>query len=240
MVDQDLLAESGVLLVDKPADWTSHDVVNCVRRRFRLKKAGHCGTLDPMATGLLVLVLGKATKLASRLSGQDKTYSGTMRFGVCTSTQDREGEVTAAADPGDLNETRVREVFAAFEGEQLQIPPMVSAVKHNGKPLYKLARKGIEVEREPRPVTVHKLELLELRPPDADFLLECSKGTYVRTLCADIGDRLGCGAHLYNLRRIRSGRFDVDRSHGMDEIKAWERPELLANMMPLHDVLTFL
>jgi tRNA pseudouridine55 synthase len=240
MTDPRSLAESGILLVDKPAEWTSHDVVNCVRRRFNVRKVGHCGTLDPNATGLLVLVLGKATKLSERLSGQDKTYEGTMRLGVETSTQDREGDVTAVKDPSGVTRQALNDAFATFRGDILQLPPMVSAIKKDGRPLYKLARKGLEVEREPRPVTIHTLELLELRLPDVDFRVACSKGTYVRTLCADIGAKLGCGAHLYALRRLSSGRFDVKGSVTMETIKNWDREALLNNMIPLAQVFPYL
>jgi tRNA pseudouridine55 synthase len=237
MVEEKTVTDSGALLIDKPEGWTSHDVVNCVRRRFRIKKVGHCGTLDPLATGLLVIVFGRATKLSDRLSGQDKTYEGTIRFGVQTSTQDRDGEVVATAEVSGITEAGMRELFAAFEGEQLQIPPMVSAIKKDGKPLYKLARKGIEVEREPRPITVHRLELRRLALPEADFAVDCSKGTYVRTLCADIGARLGCGAHLQALRRTRSGNFDLSNAYSMDAIKTWENEDLLRNMIPLERLL---
>lgn len=240
MIDPKLLAESGVLLVDKPEEWTSHDVVNCVRRRFRVKKVGHCGTLDPAATGLLVIVLGKATKLSSRLSGQDKVYTGTMRLGVETTTQDREGEVTATRDCSGIDEAQVRAALAQFTGEQLQIPPMVSAVKQDGKPLYKLARKGIEVEREPRPICIHELTVAEVRLPDVDFTVACTKGTYVRTLCVDIGNVLGCGAHLAALRRTHSGAFDIADAVTIDEIKTWEREDLLARMMPLTELMKHL
>ncbi len=230
--------DSGILLVDKPSEWTSHDVVNCVRRRFNLKKVGHCGTLDPLATGLLVLVLGKATKLADRLSGQDKTYVGTMRLGVQTTSQDADGEVTATADTTNVTPQDVTTVMARFVGPQLQLPPMVSALKKDGKALYKLARKGIEVERERRPVTIHRLNIISIDLPDVQFEVACSKGSYVRTLCADIGEQLGCGAHLAQLRRTRSGQFDVADSFTMDDIKTWEKATLLNNMISLPQLLS--
>ena len=240
MIDPRTLAESGILLVDKPETWTSHDVVNCIRRRFKVAKVGHCGTLDPNATGLLVIVLGRATKLAGRLSGQDKVYSGTMCLGVETSTQDREGTVTATREVGPLTPERIEEEAAHFRGDIQQIPPMVSAVKKDGRPLYKLARKGIEIERDPRPVRISELTFTGYELPFVHFRVVCSKGTYVRTLCADLGTRLGCGAHLHALRRLASGRFSVDGAVTIDTIKTWEREHLLANMIPLTQVLAYL
>lgn len=240
MVDEKLLAESGILLVDKPVDWTSHDVVNCVRGRFRIRKVGHCGTLDPIATGLLVLVLGRATKLSDRLTTQDKTYTGTMRLGIETFTEDSAGEVTATADTSGITPDQIQRVAAAFLGETEQVPPMVSAIKKDGTPLYKLARKGQVVEREPRRITIRSLELERIEIPDVDFTVACSKGTYVRTLCADIGRQLGCGAHLLNLRRLRSGGFDVADAHGAEEIKTWAREKLLEHVIPLGEVLLML
>jgi tRNA pseudouridine55 synthase len=233
MIDPKELVESGLLLVDKPAEWTSHDVVNFIRRRFGIAKVGHCGTLDPAATGLLILVLGKATKLADRFSGQDKLYAGTMRLGVETDSQDADGKVTATHDVAGIGEGQVRAAAAGFVGEIMQVPPMVSAIKLNGRPLYKLARKGQVVEREPRPVTIHSFEIGAVALPDVTFTVACSKGTYVRTLCADLGAKLGCGAHLLCLRRLRSGEFDVKDAVTLDTIKTWDRATLLAKMTPL-------
>lgn len=229
--------QSGVLLVDKATDWTSHDVVNCVRSRFSIRKVGHCGTLDPIATGLLVLVLGRATKLSSRLLTQDKEYVGTMRLGVETHTEDRAGDVTATADPSGVTEEMVRQVAARFVGEQMQTPPMVSAIKKNGKALYKLARKGREVEREPRPIVIHSLDITRVAIPEVDLAVACSKGTYVRTLCADIGRELGCGAHLQELRRTRSGDFRIEDAVTTEQIKSWEREDLLPHIIPLGELL---
>jgi tRNA pseudouridine55 synthase len=219
-------AESGVLLVDKPAEWTSFDVVNCVRGRFNIPKVGHCGTLDPAATGLLVLVLGRFTKLSARFSGEDKTYEGTILLGTQTDSQDMDGEITSEADYSAVTEEQFREVVAGFAGEQLQTPPMVSAKKQDGKRLYELARKGIEVKREPVPVTIELIEVTRFAPPYADFTVKCSKGTYIRTLCADIGEKLGCGACLHSLRRTVSGAFEVGDAVDIDTIKSWEQPEL--------------
>ena len=240
MIDPKELAESGILLVDKPAGWTSHDVVNFVRRRFKIRKVGHCGTLDPAATGLLVLVLGRATRISSRLTVQDKRYGGTMRLGVETFTQDSDGQVTATADPTGITPDQVRAACAAFVGPIDQIPPMVSAIKKDGKPLYKLARRGDTVEREPRRVTIHSFTISRIAIPDVDFEVACTKGTYVRTLCADIGHKLGCGAHLLGLRRLQSGRFSVDKTVTIKDMDAWDREKLLATMIPLTDVLVAL
>ncbi len=237
MIDEKELQESGILLVDKPVDWTSHDVVGCVRRRFKVRKVGHCGTLDPIATGLLVLVLGRATKIASRLSVTDKVYAGTMKLGIETDSQDGTGTVTATADASHVTAEEVTQVAARFTGELMQIPPMVSAIKKDGQRLYKLARKGLTVERDPRPITIHSLNLTRIAVPEVDFEVHCSKGTYVRTLCADIGQELKCGGHMQSLRRTRVGRFDVANAVTMDVIKTWERENLLEAMIPLGQVL---
>lgn len=231
------LEESGILLVDKPSDWTSHDVVNCVRRRFHIRKVGHCGTLDPMATGLLVLLLGKATKLSSRLMEQDKVYSGVMRLGVRTDTDDRDGNIISTCVLTGVTEEKVRLATARFVGDIQQIPPMVSAVKKDGQPLYKLARKGQTVEREARPVTIHSIEITRIALPDVTVTVSCSKGTYIRVLCADIGQALGCGAHLHDLRRLRSGRFSVDDAHGIEDIKNWDRETLCQKIIPIGALL---
>lgn len=240
MTDSNQKDPAGVLLVDKPVDWTSHDVVNCVRRRFRLRKVGHCGTLDPQATGLLVLVLGRATKLSQNFIDTDKVYSGTMRLGQETTTQDSEGEVTAEKDYTGVTEEQVRAAMAAYVGEIWQTPPMVSALKKGGKRLYKLARQGKTVEREPRRLLIHKFELKSFTPPDIEFILDCSKGTYVRTICADVGADLGCGAYLHDLRRTAAGEFSVEKAYTTDTIKTWEREDLVRHMMPLERVLTYL
>lgn len=223
----------GVLLVDKTPDWTSHDVVNLVRRRFNLDKTGHCGTLDPLATGLLVLLLGKATKYQDLLMGQDKVYEAVMRLGTETSTEDRSGEVIAEQDWSSVTPEAVRAAGATFIGEQLQVPPMMSAIKKNGQPLYKMARKGETIEREPRPIVIQALDITDIRLPDVAFTLHCSKGTYVRTVCADWGRKLGCGAHMSELRRIRSGKLTVDGAVVPEQIKDWQLENLVNAVMPL-------
>jgi len=211
---------SGVLLVDKPKDWTSFDVVNFVRSRFNVPKVGHCGTLDPAATGLLVLVLGKFTAYSAKLSGDDKCYEATLQLGLTTDSGDLEGEVLSRTDPSGITAEQIKECLASFVGEQMQMPPMVSAVKVGGQKLYELARKGIEVEREAKPITIFSIDITRLEPPFCDFTLHCSKGTYVRTLCEDAGKKLGCGGVLAALRRTRSGRFSLKDAVTVDELKS--------------------
>ncbi|MBR5025399.1 MAG: tRNA pseudouridine(55) synthase TruB [Victivallales bacterium] len=223
----------GILVVDKPMDWTSYDVVNCVKRRFNVEKVGHCGTLDPIATGLLVILLGKAPKFQDQFMGQDKVYAATMRLGVETDSEDRTGQVIATSDCSAVTEAQIREIAAAFIGPQMQTPPMVSAIKLHGQPLYKLARKGQTVERQPREITIHSFDITRIALPDVDFTVRCTKGTYVRTICADFGRRLGCGAHMLELRRLQSGNFNLDNAVTIDQIKAWELPDLQNHLLPL-------
>ncbi|MDR2463649.1 MAG: tRNA pseudouridine(55) synthase TruB [Verrucomicrobiales bacterium] len=210
----------GLLLVDKPANCTSHDVVDYIRHRFKFKKVGHCGTLDPMATGLLMLVLGRATKVQDLLMSEDKEYAGTLRLGATTTTQDAEGEVTETKPVPPLTELELTRAFDKFKGDFYQTPPMVSALKKDGVPLYKLARQGKVVEREPRLVHVYSYRLTRIAPPTVDFVIKCSKGFYVRTYCHDIGQALGCGGHLAALRRTRSGNFTLDHAVTRDDLEA--------------------
>ncbi|MFH1997015.1 MAG: tRNA pseudouridine(55) synthase TruB [Candidatus Omnitrophota bacterium] len=212
----------GVLLVDKPERMTSHDVVDFIRRRFRIKKVGHAGTLDPMATGLLVILLGKSTKDSLLFSGQEKGYEATMVLGVRSDTGDADGMLTDAGGDAAIERETLNKAFEAFLGEIDQVPPMYSAVKYKGKKLYELARRGIAVKREPRRVIIRSLSIHKYDFPVVEFSVECSKGTYVRQLCIDIGERLGCGAHLTRLRRVRSGGFTVERSVALETLK--ERP----------------
>ena len=223
----------GVLLVDKPTGMTSHDVVDRVQRHFGFKKVGHCGTLDPAATGLLILVLERATKLQDRLMSADKAYEGTMLLGVSTDSQDADGKVIAEKPVPPLTVEEIESAFAKFRGDIQQVPPMVSAVKHQGTPLYKLARKGKTVEREPRLVHIYDLRVLTLDLPRISFRVACTKGTYVRTLCSEIGDTLGCGAHLCELRRTRSGSFDVKDTHALSELMNLSRPQLQPLIIPI-------
>lgn len=229
----ELTAYDGVLLVDKPPGLTSHDVVDRVRRHFGFHKVGHCGTLDPMATGLLVLVLERATKIQQRLMADDKTYEGTLRLGIVTDSHDADGHIIAQRPVPPLSPADLESVLAKFRGDIWQTPPMVSAVKHSGTPLYKLARKGQVIEREPRLVHVYELLVLDFQPPDVRFRVTCTKGTYVRTLCHDIGQVLGCGGHLAELRRTRSGSFELGQALPLAQVLQLRREELVKHIVPL-------
>lgn len=209
----------GILLIDKDAGCTSHDVVNKVRRILKIRSVGHAGTLDPLATGLLVILVGRATKVSQYLMSLDKVYDGEMKLGVETNSQDSEGEVVSELPvPESVNEAYMREQMASFLGDQYQTPPMFSAKKLNGIPLYKLARQGQEVQREPRFINISKFELLEWDKPAAKFRLACSKGTYVRTVCHDLGKKIGCGAHMTQLRRISSDKFKVENAITVEKL----------------------
>ena len=235
-MQQSSATPDGVLLVDKAAGMTSHDVVALVRRRLQIRKVGHCGTLDPIATGLLLLTLGRGTKIQDLLMAEDKEYSGTMMLGVTTSTQDKEGEIIEQREVPALDEKNIRAAFQTFRGNFYQTPPMVSAIKHSGVPLYKLARQGKTVEREPRLVHVYRYSIDQIDLPKVDFTVVCSKGFYVRTYGHDIGAELGCGAHLYSLRRVKSGRFDVAHAVSVDQIKNGEPSEIVARVLSLPQV----
>lgn len=225
----------GVLLVDKPKGLTSHDVVYRLRRKLGLKKIGHAGTLDPMATGLLVMLIGKATRISQYLMSVDKAYEGEATLGVVTDSQDAEGEVLTTVPVPVLTEVQVRAAMRGFLGDQYQTPPMHSAIKIGGVPLYKLARKGEEVEREPRFIRVMAFDLLTCTPPTLTFRLLCTKGTYVRTIAHDLGQKLGCGAHLSALRRTASGQFDIAQCLTLDAIEALPIPEIDKRLIPVHE-----
>jgi tRNA pseudouridine55 synthase len=235
-VQQSSATPDGVLLVDKAAGMTSHDVVALVRRRLQIQKVGHCGTLDPLATGLLLLTLGRGTKIQDLLMAEDKEYSGTMMLGAKTSTQDKDGEVIERREVPPLEEKTIRAAFEKFRGDFYQTPPMVSAIKQAGVPLYKLARQGKTVEREPRLVHIYRYSIDRVTLPEIDFTVVCSKGFYVRTYAHDIGAELGCGAHLYSLRRVKSGRFDVASAITVDEIKNAEPSEITTRVLSLPQV----
>jgi tRNA pseudouridine55 synthase len=211
---------NGILLLDKPSGLTSNAALQAVKKLYRARKAGHTGSLDPLATGLLPICFGEATKVSGFLLDADKDYRVTCKFGERTTTGDAEGEVLEQRPVEDLSEDRLREVMQGFLGDIEQIPPMYSALKHKGERLYKLAREGVEVEREPRQVTIHALELLTLTPPLAEIRVHCSKGTYVRTLVEDIGEALGCGAHVSGLRRLGVGPFDDSQMIDMEGLQA--------------------
>ena len=202
----------GILIVDKPGGWTSYDVVNFIRQRFKIKKVGHAGTLDPLATGVLVVLLGRYTKLFNKFSSEDKEYEGTLRLGISTDSQDADGKEILRRDYSSLKREDIEKAFAQFTGEIEQIPPMVSALRYEGRRLYKLAREGKEVARKPRKIFVYRFEVTNFSPPDVDSFLSSSKGTYVRTLCHDVGEVLGCGGHLLRLKRIKSGEFTLAES----------------------------
>jgi len=222
--------------VDKAAGMTSHDVVAIVRRELQMKKVGHCGTLDPIATGLLLLTLGRGTKIQDLLMSEDKEYSGTMILGQTTDTQDSAGVVLEERPVPALDEATIRAAFEKYSGDFYQMPPMVSAIKQGGVPLYKLARQGKTVEREPRLVHVYRYSIHRIALPEIDFTVVCSKGFYVRTYAHDIGDTLGCGAHLKNLRRTKSGRFTVEGAITVDELKNGDPVDIMSRILTLPEV----
>lgn len=208
----------GLLLIDKPSGLSSHDVVRHVRRLFKTRKVGHAGTLDPLATGVLPVAIGEGTKLLQFLLAEEKSYRATMRLGISTDTLDSEGIELALADvPRDVS-SLLPALLKRFTGEIEQIPPMYSALKKNGVPLYKLARAGQVVEREARRVTIQRLEVLDVQLPDVTIEVDCTKGTYIRSLCADLGDALGCGAHVIALRRLRTGQYPIERCLPLDQL----------------------
>ncbi|TFH14875.1 MAG: tRNA pseudouridine(55) synthase TruB [Lentisphaerales bacterium] len=226
----------GALLVDKTAGPTSHDVVDRIRRRFRFDKVGHGGTLDPQATGLLVVLIERGTKMSNEFLTSDKTYQGVMRLGSSTDTQDAQGKIVAENDWSSVTREQVEAEMSALIGDLMQTPPMVSAVKKDGVPLYKLARKGKTVERNPKLIHIYEFNLRDFSPPLVSFVLRCTKGTYVRTLCSDIGEKLGCFAHLAELRRTRAGRMNVENAVPFNRVLEMTQDELLPYIIPLHKI----
>ena len=227
-------ALDGILVVNKPTAWTSHDVVAKIRNFFRLTKLGHAGTLDPIATGVLVLLAGRATKLAEQLLADDKEYRFTIRFGITTDSQDISGKILReepAPVPRPLAE--IEAILPRFRGELLQIPPMFSAVKIDGVRLYKLGRKGTEVAREPRRILIKTLEVQSFAWPCLTLRAVCSKGTYIRTICHDIGAALGPGGCMDSLERLRSGSYTIGQACTMEELLALTPEEFQARLMPL-------
>lgn len=222
----------GAILIDKPAGPTSHDVVDAIRSQFRIKKVGHCGTLDPNATGLLIIVLGRGTKLSEKLMSDDKVYEGSIKFGESTDSYDAAGELTGSLPVPPLTLAELNEAAGAFVGDIMQMPPMVSAIKKDGVPLYKLARKGIEVEREARLIHIYNFRFLDYREPTGWFSVACTKGTYVRSLAHDLGQKLGCGAHLSTLRRTVSGKFDAADAIEFEKVLALSTKELEQRVIP--------
>ncbi|HXV28311.1 MAG TPA: tRNA pseudouridine(55) synthase TruB [bacterium] len=224
---------NGILIVDKPQEWTSHDVCAFVRKRFKIRKVGHAGTLDPLATGVLVLLLGKATKRSMEMTACDKDYFGIMELGIKTDSHDRDGKVVAQASAESVTLEAVSEKAREFTGEIIQVPPMVSALKHQGVRLYKLARRGEEVPREGRKVTVHEFRIEKKEGPRVHFYARVSKGTYLRTLVNDLGEALGCYAALAELRRIRSGEFSLRESVTIEALKKTTLEDFYRKIHPL-------
>jgi len=212
--------KEGVLLVDKPGGVTSHDVVDEVRKKFGFKKVGHAGTLDPMATGLLILLLGAFTKMSEHFSAYGKEYEARLSLGVSRDTGDADGTITEEKDPALYEEgiKNIGKIFDSFRGEIRQIPPMYSAKKVKGKKLYELARKGIVLKREPKTVFIEDISITKTSLPEVAFFVKCSKGTYIRQLAVDIGEKVGCGAHLVFLRRTKIGPFGVDKAVTLEKL----------------------
>lgn len=233
----------GVIAVNKPAGWTSHDVVAKMRKWSRIRRIGHTGTLDPLATGVLPLCLGRATRLAEYLQDRPKEYIAQVRFGIATDTQDVTGQVQEEWEQVRLDPQEVERVVLSFVGQMEQVPPMFSAVKIGGKKLYELAREGIEIERKPRPITIYELEIIEINTdlphPYAKFRVLCSKGTYIRTLCFDIGRKLGVPAAMENLVRTRSGDITLEMCHAIEDIDKKARSGQLQDLIiPADRLLT--
>ena len=223
---------SGVLIVNKPMGMTSHDVVGAVRKLYGTKRVGHTGTLDPMATGVLVVLVGRAAKAAEYLSSASKKYRAVMRLGITTDTEDTTGETLTVCE-NIPDAARVKEISEQFVGEIMQVPPMYSALKVGGKKLCDLARQGISVERQARPITVYSLTVTETES-ESDYILgvHCSGGTYIRTLCADIGARLGCGGAMAALERTEASGFDISEAYDIERLKAMPQSELLSALLP--------
>lgn len=222
----------GAVLVDKPVGPTSHDIVDRIRRRFGIKKVGHAGTLDPNASGLLIILLGRGTKLSEKLMADDKVYAGTIKFGEVTDSYDADGKLLSSLPVPPLTLEGLNAAANSFAGDQLQTPPMVSAVKVEGVPLYKLARKGLEIERKPRLIHIYNFTFSGYEEPLGEFRIACTKGTYVRSIAHELGQKIGCGAHLNALRRLVSGRFDVADALPVAKLLELATPELQKRVIP--------
>jgi len=227
----------GILLIDKPQTWTSHDVVARVRKIFNIRKVGHAGTLDPMATGLLILLVGKATKASNFLMSLSKTYEGTMELGTTTDSQDADGEIVETKEVPPLSEQDLDQLFEGFLGDQYQVPPMFSAKKIKGVPLYKLARKGQEVEREPRFIHIKSFQRLDTDLPRIQFRISVSKGTYVRTVAHDLGQKIGCGAYLTELRRTAIDDISLNQAHTLERIESAPPSQLGRFLLPIRQFI---
>lgn len=221
---------NGIIVVNKPQNWTSHDCVAVMRRATGVKRIGHTGTLDPMATGVLPVCIGTSARIMEYLDLDWKTYRCTMKLGITTDTEDIWGEVLTEADPSNVTEEQIREVFKGFTGEIEQIPPKYSALKVNGKKLYEYARAGQEVEIKSRKITIDSIEIEEIKGDEITFTVVCSKGTYVRTICKDIGDKLGCGAAMSALTRIASGVFKIEEAVDIEDVKKMSPEEIQAKL----------
>lgn len=228
----------GILLVDKPAGITSHDIVDRLRRKLKMKKIGHAGTLDPLATGLMIMLIGKATKVSQFLISLDKSYEGEFLLGIETDSQDADGEVVSEKPlPEDIDEEMMLKEMKSFLGDQYQTPPMFSAKKIKGVPLYKMARKGKTVEREPRFIRINEFCLMNWNLPKGKFSLSCSKGTYVRTVLHDLGQNLGCGAHLTGLRRTKIDQFGIENASPLEEIENMGHSEFQNMLIPIREAV---
>ena len=228
----------GVIVIRKEKGFTSHDVVAKLRGILHMKKIGHTGTLDPDAEGVLPVALGKATRLVDMITDKEKTYEAEMRLGVVTDTQDMSGNVLSQASELNVTEEELRTVIESFVGDYMQIPPMYSALKVNGKKLYELAREGKTVERKPRPVHFYEIEILEIELPLVRFRVTCSKGTYIRTLCHDIGEKLGCGAAMETLLRTKVGRFTLDEAITLAQTEeAVKNGEIESKVLGIEEIL---
>lgn len=220
MLSTDFFEKGAILLLDKPKGWTSFDVVNKIRRMTQIRKAGHCGTLDPMATGLLILLTGKATKSMESLMIQDKTYEAVFTLGVETDTYDEDGKPIRKADVPNLSYDEWHSILQKWNGRVVQSPPPFSAIKRNGIPLYQLARRGIAVHVEPRTVVIHDIQIIDWQSPNLHLRVQCGKGTYIRSLAHDIGSDLGCGAMVSHLRRTAIGDYHVRAAVTLTELQA--------------------
>ncbi len=228
----------GILLIDKSAGMTSHDVVRQVRRICKTRKVGHAGTLDPMATGVLPVAVGDGTKILQFLLAEDKSYRARFQLGISTDTLDAEGQILQQRELPSACAERLEPILQRFRGSIEQVPPMYSALKKDGVPLYKLARQGTTVEREPRSVRIDRLEVLEVVLPDITIEVDCSKGTYIRSLVNDIGEALGCGAHLTALRRLRCGHFDIDNCISLEQLQQAAEGQDVSALLSLDEALS--
>ena len=223
----------GILIVDKPKGMTSHDVVDVVRRIFGTKRVGHAGTLDPMATGVLIVMIGKGTKHSQALSADEKEYSATLTLGGRSSTGDAWGKIEPAGKVCNFSDEEIISVFKRFEGESAQVPPAYSAKKIKGVKMYHLARRGEKIEPKAHKIYIKAISISGIHLPEVSFNLTCSKGTYVRQICVDIGEILGCGGYLSRLERTRSGHFAISQADSLDSLKLMSMERLAERLLPL-------